>query len=251
MTGRTEHADADDLAAAARIAHVGLLSAFEDKVDPAHTALVVIDVQNDFCDADGMMAQEGFDVASAQAMAARLPPLLATARAVGALVVFVRNVYSSEHNFYLSDVWLEQASRTRGGSYTRRPICRADSWEGDFYGDVRPEPGDPVVTKHRFNAFRNTDLDTILRAHGVRTLLFAGVATNVCVETTARDGFLRDYYVVLLDDGCAAYAEEDHRATLRNIDRYFGQVARIADVEAVWMSNRRDREGGRRRVDFP
>ena len=227
----------DNLAAASKISHVQMLSTLKDKVDPAHTAVIVIDVQNDFCDSNGMMAQEGSDVTAAQEMAERLPPLLATARAAGALVVFVRNVYSTEHNYYLSDTWLEQASRKRAGSYTRRPVCSADSWEGDFYGDVRPKPGDPVVSKHRFNAFRNTDLDTILRANGIRTLVFTGVATNVCVETTARDGFMHDYYIVMLDDGCATYADEDHQATLRNIDRYFGQIAQIADVRAIWMSN--------------
>ena len=227
----------DDRVLASRIAHVEPLSTLERKVRPEHTALLVIDVQNDFCAEDGFMAEEGFDVSQAQAMAARLPAILSAARAAGVLVVFIRNVYSSEHNFYLSDVWLEQASRSREGSYTRRPVCREGSWEGDFYGDVRPEPGDPVVTKHRFNAFRTTDLDTILRAHGVRTIVMTGVATNVCVETTARDGFMRDYYVVFADDGTAAYAEEDHRATLRNIDRFFGQVVRLADLRAIWMSN--------------
>ncbi len=229
--------ETDDGVLASRIAHVEPLSTLERKVRPEHTALLVIDVQNDFCAEDGIMAEEGFDVSQARAMAARLPAILSAARAAGVLVVFVRNVYSSEHNFYLSDAWLEQASRRREGSYTRRPVCREGSWEGDFYGDVRPEPGDPVVTKHRFNAFRNTDLDTILRAHGVRTIVMTGVATNVCVETTARDGFMRDYYVVFTDDGTAAYAEEDHRATLRNIDRFFGQVVRLADLRAIWMSN--------------
>ena len=213
------------------------LDTLDKKARPEHTALLVIDVQNDFCADAGIMAEEGFDVSQAQAMAARLPPVLSAARAAGVLVVFVRNVYSSEHNFYLSDAWLEQASRRRAGSYTRRPVCRAGTWEGDFYGDVRPEPCDPVVTKHRFNAFRNTDLDTILRAHGVRTIVMTGVATNVCVETTARDGFMRDYYVVFTDDGTAAYAEEDHQATLRNIDRFFGQVVQLADLQAIWMSN--------------
>lgn len=227
----------DDLALASGIAHVEPLDSLEKKVRPNHTALIVIDVQNDFCDDQGVMAQEGFDVSEAQAMANRLPAILSAARSAGVLVVFVRNVYSTEHNYYLSDTWLEQASRMREGSYTRRPVCQDGTWEGDFYGEVRPEPGDPIVTKHRFNAFRNTDLDTILRAHGIRTIVMTGVATNVCVETTARDGFMRDFYVVFTDDGTAAYAEEDHQATLRNIDRFFGQVVQLADLQAIWMTN--------------
>ena len=229
----------DDFAAASRISHVTPLSGLANKVAPGHTALIVIDVQNDFCAPGGKMDQEGFDLGDAQAMADRLPPLISAARAAGVLVVFVRNVYSSEHNFYLSDTWLEQASRARAGSYTTRSVCMADSWEGDFYGAVRPEPRDPIVSKHRFNAFRNTDLDTILRANGIRTTVFTGVATNVCVETSARDAFMHDYYVVFTTDGTATYAREDHEATLRNIERYFGELASVAELEAVWMANER------------
>ena len=232
MTGRSEN-----YAAASRISHVEPLAELDQKLRPAHTALIVIDVQNDFCADDGVMAIEGAEVAASQAMADRLPPLISAARAAGALVVFVRNVYSTEHNYYLSDVWLEQAARARAGSYTQRPMCEPGSWGGDYYGDLRPEPGDAEVIKHRFNAFINTDLDTILRANGIRTIVMTGVATNVCVESTARDGFMRDYYVAFTRDGTAAYAEEDHQATLRNIDRFFGQVVDIADVQAVWMSN--------------
>lgn len=220
--------------AAASLAHVGMLKTLPEKVDPGHAALVVIDVQNDFCAPGGMMDSEGLDLSAVQAMADRLPGLIDSARAAGVLVVFVRNVYSTERNLYLSEVWLEQASRRRGDSYTKRDVCADGSWEGDFYGSVRPLPGEPVVTKHRFSAFHNTDLETVLRAHGVRTVVFAGVATNVCVETTAREAFVRDYYVVFLDDGTACYAEEDHAATLRVVDRFFGQVATIADVVALW-----------------
>jgi ureidoacrylate peracid hydrolase len=221
-------------AAAAAIAHVEPLIGLERKVDPRHTALIVVDVQNDFCAEGGMMHAEGLDLTAVQSMANRLPGLIAGAREAGALVVFVRNVYSSVGNAYLSDVWLEQASRRRGDSYTRRDVCAADSWEGDFFGDVAPRPGDPIVTKHRFSAFHNTDLDTILRSHGIRTLVMTGVASNVCVETTAREGFVRDYYVVFLEDGTAAYRDEDHAATLRVIDRFFGEVASIDDVAGAW-----------------
>lgn len=221
-------------AAAATLAHVEPLVGLERKVQPRHTALVVVDVQNDFCAEGGMMHAEGLDLTAVQAMAGRLPRLIDGARTAGALVVFVRNVYSSEGNAYLSDVWLEQAARRRGDSYTRRDVCAADSWEGAFFGDVAPRPGEPVVTKHRFSAFHNTDLDTILRAHGIRTLVMTGVATNVCVETTAREGFVRDYYIVFLDDGTACYGEDDHAATLRVIDRFFGEVSTIDSVMEVW-----------------
>jgi ureidoacrylate peracid hydrolase len=215
-------------------AHAELLTTLEAKVASEHTALVVIDVQNDFCAPDGMMAREGLDVTAAQEMADRLPTLLEAAREAGVLVIFVRNVYSTESNWYLSDVWLEQAGRRRSGSYTERAVCAPDSWEGDFYGDVRPRADEPIVTKHRFDAFLRTDLETILRAHHIRTVVFTGVATNVCVETTARQAFLRDYYVVIVRDGTATYSEEEHEASLRTMDRYFGEVADLQQVERLW-----------------
>lgn len=216
------------------LAHVTPLRTLADKLDPRHVALIVIDVQNDFCAEGGMMAAEGLDLSYVQQMARRLPPLIAEARRVGALVIFVRNVYSTESNAYLSDSWLEQAARRRAGSYTSRSVCAPGSWQGDFYGEVRPELTDPIVTKHRFSAFHNTDLDTILRAHGTRTLLLTGVASNVCVETTAREGFVRDYYIVFTDDGTACYSAEEHRATLAVIDRFFGEVVPVESVLGVW-----------------
>jgi ureidoacrylate peracid hydrolase len=223
-------------ATASDLSHRELLDDIGRKLDPKHTALIVVDVQNDFCASGGMMDSEGLDLTAVQAMADRLPSLIEAARRAGVLVVFVRNVYSTEGNIYLSDAWLEQASRRRGDSYTKRPVCAEGSWEGDFYGSVRPEASDPVITKHRFSAFHNTDLETVLRSHGIRTLVMSGVASNVCVETTAREAFVRDYYVVFLRDGTATYFEADHQATLRVIDRFFGQVVSIAEVEPVWKA---------------
>jgi ureidoacrylate peracid hydrolase len=181
-----------------------------------------------------MMDLEGVDLGPVQRMAERLPGVLEAARSAGVLVVFIRNVYSTERNVYLSDVWLEQMLRRRGDSYTVRDVCGADSWQGDFYGEIAPQPGEPIVTKHRYGAFHNTDLESILRVHGIRTVVLTGVATNACVETTAREAFVRDYYVVFTADGTACYSDEAHEATLRTIDKYFGVVASLDQVAEVW-----------------
>jgi len=223
-----------DFEAAQRIAHTAPVKDIREKVDPRHTALVVIDMQNDFIADEGVIAREGRDVSEAKEMAERLPELIKTARAAGVFVIFVRNVYTSERNFYLSDVWLERAARKRAGGYTRIPVCAAGSWGGNFYGEVRPEPHDPIVTKHRYSAFYNTDLDTILRANAIRTVVLTGVVTNVCVETSAREAFVRDYYVVVVSDGTAAYVPADHEMTLKNIDRFFGETKSIAELSSVW-----------------
>ena len=228
-----------DFDVAARIAHVSPLVGMREKVAPRHTALVVIDMQNDFIANEGLLAREGRDVSQAQAMAHELPQLLKAARDAGVFVVFVRNVYTTDNNFYLSDVWLEQAARKRQGGYTRIPVCAENSWSGDFYGEVRPLPGEPIVTKHRYSAFYNTDLDTVLRANGIRTVVFTGVVTNVCVETSAREAFVRDYYVAVVKDGTAAYSQADHEMTLANIDRFFGEVTSIADLQSLWPPRNR------------
>ncbi|MFQ5693186.1 MAG: cysteine hydrolase family protein, partial [Nitrospinota bacterium] len=226
-----------------------ILDSLAKKVDPAHAALLVVDVQNDFAAEGGMMHREGNDLAMAQAMVPRLERFIEEARAAKVPVVFIRNVYNTDPNWYLSDVWLEQASRVRQGSYVIHSVCGPDSWEGDFYR-VRPTERDVIVTKHRFSAFQDTDLDLILRSRGVRTLILTGIATNVCVESTARDGFFRDYYVVFTSDCTATYSEEDHNATLSNIRRFFGEVVTADEVASCWPATgaagaAADRKGGR------
>lgn len=222
------------LAAIKQLSHREPLIGVSEKSAPGNAALIVVDMQNDFCAPGGMMDGEGLDLSYAQAAADRISELLEAARAAGVFVIFVRNVYSSEGNNYLSDVWLEQAARRRGDSYTVRDVCAAGSWEGDFYGDIKPQPGEAIVTKHRFSAFTNTDLDTVLRANNIRTIVMTGVAANVCVETTAREGFCRDYYVLYVGDASAAYNPDDHAATLRNIDNFFGEVVNTSELVSLW-----------------
>lgn len=231
----------DDLKVAAHLAHRPVLATLAEKAAPQHTALVIIDMQNDFCATGGMVSRDGRDISEAQRMGERLPGLIAAARDAGVLPIFVRCIYTADANPYLSDVWLEQAARERKGGFTRIPVCADGSWEGDWYGDVRPMPGDIVVSKHRYDAFQGTDLDLILRSHGIRTLLMTGVVTNVCVETTARAGFVRDYYIAMVDDGCAAYVREDHEQTMRNIRRFFGVVTTIDELCGVWADASRTR----------
>lgn len=211
-----------------------MLSTLEDKVRPEHTAILIVDVQNDFCAGNGAMHREGRDLTLVQAMVPRLARLVGTARATRAPCVWIRNVYNTGPNWYLSEVWLEQATRRRKGLYVERPVCEPGGWGGDFY-HVRPRPDEVIVTKHRYGAFESTDLDLVLRSRGIRTVVMTGVATNVCVETTARQAFLRDYYVVFTRDCTATYTKAEHDATLHNIDQFFGQVVTADEVIACWQ----------------
>ena len=231
------HDPAEDLKAARRLAHVELLATMRDKVKPAHCALLVIDMQNDFIADGGLISQDGRDTTEAKKLAERLPALLDAARKAGVMVIFVRNIYTTDHNLYLSDAWLEQAVRKRKGGYTTIPVCGPGSWGGDFYGAVRPLPTEAVVSKHRYSGFHNTPLDTILRANGIRTVVTTGVVSNVCVETTAREAFVRDYYVVLPRDAAAAYSTADHEQTLANIERFFGELSSIEELTTIWQGS--------------
>lgn len=222
---------------ATRIAHVRPFGSLPEKVEPAHTALILVDMQNDFCADGGLISNEGQDLAAVQTMAERLPGLISAAREAGVLAIFIRCVYSSAQNAYLSDVWLEQHARRRPAGYTKVPVCAEGSWGGDFYGAVRPQTGDVVISKHRYSGFHNTDLDLVLRTNGIRTIVLTGVATNVCVETTAREGFVRDYYVVVVEDGTATYSQDAHIASLRNIEQFFGEVTSLDELCALWVTS--------------
>jgi len=210
-----------------------MLRTLAEKTDPGHAALLIVDVQNDFCADNGAMHKEGRDLTLVQAMVPRLARFIGEARAAGVPIVWIRNLYNRTPNWYLSEVWLEQAERRRRGLYVERPVCQPDDWSGDFY-QVRPRPEDVIVTKHRFGAFENTDLELVLRSRGIRTVIMTGVATNVCVETTARQAFLKDYYVVFTSDCTATFSQAAHDATLYNIDQFFGEVASGEQVAACW-----------------
>ena len=210
-----------------------MLATLADKVRPAHCALLLVDLQNDFCAEGGAMHREGRDLSLVREMMPALERFVGQARAAGVKCVWIKNVYNTPNNLYLSEVWLEQARRRRNGAYVSYPVCEPDAWNGEFYR-MRPAPGEPVVVKHRYGAFEGTDLDLVLRSNGIRSVIMTGVATNVCVETTARQAFLRDYYVVFARDGTATFTRAEHEATLRNIDQFFGQVAGLDEIAACW-----------------
>jgi ureidoacrylate peracid hydrolase len=210
-----------------------MLSTWREKVSPQHAALLMVDVQNDFCAEGGAMHREGRDLTLVKRMIPRLERLIAAARAANVPCVWIRNVYNTGPNHYLSEVWLEQAKRRRNGAYVQYPVCEPGAWNGDFF-KVRPRSDEVIVTKHRYGAFESSDLDLVLRSRGIASVIMTGVATNVCVETTARQAFLRDYYVVFTSDCTAAFSQAQHDATLFNIDQFFGEVAASEDIMACW-----------------
>lgn len=195
-------------------------------VDPAKSAVIVVDMQNDFCHPEGSCAKAGSDVSAAVAMAPTLQRLLDGARAVGTKVVFIQCIHTNETD---SEAWI---GRGNGRSLK---TCREGTWGIEFYG-VAPVGDEPVVIKHRYSAFINTRLDSVLRTLKVKNIILTGVGTNVCVESTARDGFMLDYNVVFTSDGTAASGMDLHESTLENMRRHFGTVASCDEILAAWAA---------------
>jgi ureidoacrylate peracid hydrolase len=214
-----------------------MLRTLDEKVDPSAAALVVVDVQNDFCHDEGAFARMGRDVEPIRAMVPRLQELIDAARTAGVPVIFLAYTQSDATE---SDVLVEQRSRGRAGL----PYCREGTFGVELY-EVAPKPGESVIAKRRYSGFIGTDLDVILRSTGRRTLVMTGIATNGCVEATARDGFMHDYYIVMVDDCCACYSAELHQATLTNCRDAWGVVATSDELMSIWGGVREAAEGAR------
>jgi len=191
---------------------------------PAKSAVIVVDVQNDFCSPEGALGRTGAPTGAAMAMIPNLQRLLAGARAAGAPVIFIQTIHEDATD---SEAWI---SRSDGKVAS---CCRKNTWGSEFT-EVAPLPDEPVVIKHRYSAFVNTRLDSVLRTLKVETLVMTGVSTNVCVESTARLGYMLDYHIVFLSDCTAAYSEAEHEGALYNIRNHFGIVTTAGDVMAVW-----------------
>ncbi len=206
-----------------------LLTDFSDVVEPAHTALLAIDVLNDFCAPGGHTeARLGRDVAACQAVVEPIEGLAAAARRAGVPVVWIKADYDRA---YLSPpIHARQVARGMEKAY-----CVSGTWGAGFYR-VNPEDGDLVIEKHRHSAFAGTELDQMLRDRGIRTVAVAGVQTHVCVESTLRDASARGYYVVVPRDCVGSYDRDLHDKTLRCVEMHFGEVVESADLVARWRA---------------
>lgn len=199
------------------------------RYDPARCALIVIDMQNDFCSPDGSLARKGFDVTAAVAMAPRLDDLIAAARTAGVRVIFVRTEHDETTD---TRQWLGRLGD--GPDAARTGItCRTGTPGADFYG-VAPRKGDVVITKNRFSAFVGTNLDLTLRSLGIDSLLFTGVATEVCVESSLRNALFHEYWVSLVDDCAATYSRAAHDASVAVVAQNFGTVVTAEKLQTFW-----------------
>ena len=206
-----------------------LLTELRSVVDPGHTAVLVIDVQNDFCAPGGHTEVNlGKDVADCQAVVDPIVRLVASARRAGAVVIWVKADYN--RTFLSPPIHARQVARGVANAY-----CVAGTWGAELYR-VSPEDGDMVIEKHRHSAFIGTELEQILRDRGIRTVVFAGVQTHVCIESSLRDASARGYYVVVPGDCVGSFDRDLHDKTLRCVEMHFGDVVGSNDLLQLWQA---------------
>ena len=205
------------------------------RLDPTETAVVVIDMQNAYATPGGYVDLAGFDIAGSAGVIGRIAQVLDTARGSGVPVVYLQNGWDADYieaggpgspNWHKSNAL--KTMRARPELHGR--LLARGGWDYDLVDALAPKPGDIRVHKTRYSAFFNSQLDSILRSRGIRNLVFVGIASNVCVESTLRDGFHLEYFGVMLEDAThhlgPAMMQE---ATVYNIEKFFGWVSTVAD----------------------
>jgi ureidoacrylate peracid hydrolase len=209
-----------------------MLSARPDAIDLdfQRSAVVVVDMQNAFASKGGMFDLAGLDISGAEAAIVATGGLLAASRENGVRVIYLQMTYQPD---------LSDAGGPNSPNYhkelglvlmRRRPelagrLLVKDSWDWQIVDALTPQPGDHVITKSRYSGFAGTGLDSYLRSADIRHLLFTGIATNICVESTARDAYFGEYFPVLVEDAMNHSGPDFVRdATLWNFEHVFGWV---------------------------
>jgi len=210
-----------------------VFSVIEEVVDPSHTALLMIDVQHDFCSPKGLFDRIGKNLDMMPPAVEKLAKLVESARGAGVLPIFIQNQ------------WLPQ-NRIVSGSFLRFMIYKqgmdpnegctvSGTWGAEILPETGIKPDDIVVQKWRPSAFRSTNLDMVLRCNNIRTVVLTGVITQGCVESTARDAMFHDYYTVIAKDCVATYYKDLHDASLKVLGSRFDMLS-AEELTGIWQS---------------
>ncbi|AZA43080.1 pyrimidine utilization protein B [Klebsiella quasipneumoniae] len=202
---------------------------------PQQGALIVVDMQNAYASLGGYLDLAGFDVSATRPVIDNINTAVAAARAAGMLIIWFQNGWDDQYveaggpgspNYHKSNALKTMRQRPE----LQGKLLAKGGWDYQLVDELTPQEGDIVLPKPRYSGFFNTPLDSILRSRGIRHLVFTGIATNVCVESTLRDGFFLEYFGVVLEDAThqagPAFAQQ---AALFNIETFFGWVS---DVES-------------------
>jgi nicotinamidase-related amidase len=209
-------------------------------VDPSHTALLIIDMQRDFCCAGGSFDRLGVDLSMYPPVIDRIGELLEGARQSGVLPVFIQMTVLPNRASE-SPAQIRFNLRLHGGHHGQaEPLAyTVDGSEGQkFVPGLEPEEGELVVRKYRSSAFWGTNLALLLRSNGIKSVVVSGGTTEGCVESTARDAMFSDYYVVLATDAVGSDDRRQHDASMYLMAHRF-DLATSEDIRKHWPARNR------------
>jgi ureidoacrylate peracid hydrolase len=199
------------------------------------TALIVVDMQNAYASPGGYLDLAGFDIGGAGRVIDETAKVLAVARAAGMTIVYFQNGWDAEYreaggpgspNYHKSNALKTMRARPE----LEGKLLARGGWDYELVEALAPQPGDLVLPKPRYSGFFNSQLDSQLRARGIRNIVLVGIATNVCVESTLRDGFFLEYFGIMLEDAThqagPAFLQQ---ASVYNVEKFFGWVSTVAD----------------------
>ena len=205
--------------------------------EPAQTALVVIDMQNGYLSKGGYLDLAGFDVSGSPPVIARAARVLQAARRAGLFVVHAQNGWSeslAEAGPPTSPMWHKSNPLKYMRAHPGAQLLIRGTWDHAIVDELKPLPHEPVVHKPRYSAFAGTNLEMLLRAHGITTLVFVGVNTNVCVETAVRDAFHREFFAVMVADATLqAGSQAVFDVSVFNIEKFFGWTSSTDEMAAL------------------
>ncbi|ESK36603.1 peroxyureidoacrylate/ureidoacrylate amidohydrolase RutB [Acinetobacter nectaris CIP 110549] len=211
------------------------------QLDPKQTALIVVDMQNAYTSLGGYLDLAGFDVSKTKPVVENIQKAIDTAHQAGIQVIFFKNGWDSNYveaggegspNFHKSNALKTMKKKPE----LQGKLLAKGGWDYELIDDLKPTPQDIVIQKPRYSGFFNTNLDSTLRSKGIRNLVFTGIATNVCVESTLRDGFFLEYFGILLSDACYQAGDiSAQEATLFNVKTFFGWVSDTQDFRSTFQ----------------
>jgi ureidoacrylate peracid hydrolase len=200
-------------------------------IDTQGTAVIVVDMQNDFGSKGGMFDRWGINISIIQKAISPTAKVLAAAREAGIKIIYLKMGFHED----LSDVGSEEFQWHVGDTVnapngSKGRILIRDTWNTDIVPELKPQPGDIVVYKTRYSGFYKTELDSLLKQLGKKYLIITGCTTSICVESTVRDARFRNYSTIVLKD-CTAepigydLPRSNHDASLLVIQTSFGWVS--------------------------